>query len=119
MRIRSLAAVPAALAMALAACGGTPGQEEPKERQAGTPAEQVKTDGFEDLGPVTLRVVSTEGSTGPRQALEKLSRQFEQKYPNVTVKLSFRDFTSWTKQARLVASSDDPPDVFAGNQGYQ
>jgi raffinose/stachyose/melibiose transport system substrate-binding protein len=35
------------------------------------------------------------------------------------VKISFRDFTSWTKQAKLVASSDNPPDVFAGNQGYQ
>src|SRR3712207_9015623 len=103
MRIRSLAAVPAALAMALAACGGTPGQEEPKEQRAGTPAEQVKTDGFEELGPVTLRVVSTEGSPGPRKALQNLSDEFEKTYPNVTVKLSFRDFTSWTKQAKLVA----------------
>ena len=37
----------------------------------------------------------------------------------MTVEVGFRDFASWTKQARLVASGDNPPDVFAGNQGYQ
>jgi len=35
------------------------------------------------------------------------------------VRLSFRDTASWFKQAKLVAASDNPPDVFAGNQGYQ
>ena len=64
-------------------------------------------------------MVSAEGSGGPREALRQLSKQFEVRYPNVSVKLSFRDFTSWTKQAKLVAASDSPPDVFAGNQGYQ
>ena len=48
-----------------------------------------------------------------------LTTQFEEKYPNVTVKISFRDTASWFKQAKLVAASDKPPDVFAGNQGYQ
>ncbi len=33
--------------------------------------------------------------------------------------ITFRDFTAWTKQAKLVASSDSPPDVFGGNQGFQ
>ncbi len=33
--------------------------------------------------------------------------------------ITFRDFTAWTKQAKLVASSDNPPDVFGGNQGFQ
>src|SRR4051794_10065571 len=108
-----------ALAIGAAGCGGTPGADKPAAQQESKPASQVKTDGFDSLGPVTLRVVSTEGSGGPQQALRELTKQFEAKYPNVTVKLSFRDFTSWTKQAKLVASSDDPPDVFAGNQGYQ
>src|SRR5215210_2642424 len=120
MRNRSLrAALPLALAIAIAGCGGTPGQDKPKESSNGTPAEQVKTDGFDSLGPVTLRVLSCEGSGGPRDAIKTLTKQFEAKYPNVTVKVSFRDFTSWTKQAKLVAASDSPPDVFAGNQGYQ
>lgn len=116
---RLRAALPLALAIAVAACGGTPGEDKPADQASGTPAESVKTDGFEDLGPVTLNVISGEGSGGPREALKTLTEQFEQKYPNVTVKLSFRDTASWFKQAKLVAAGDNPPDVFAGNQGYQ
>jgi raffinose/stachyose/melibiose transport system substrate-binding protein len=118
MRNRTLLALlPLVLGIVVAACGGTPGEDEPE--QTGTPAESVKTEGFEDLGPVTLRVISSEGSGGPQEALKALSNSFEQKYPNVTVDISFRDFAAWTKQVKLVASSDSPPDVFGGNQGYQ
>jgi raffinose/stachyose/melibiose transport system substrate-binding protein len=106
------------LAIAVAACGGTPGAEKP-EKTASKPAANVKTSGFQSLGSVTLTVISCEGSGGPQDALNALSKSFEEKYPNVTVKITFRDFASWTKQAKLVASSDSPPDVFAGNQGYQ
>ena len=111
------AALPVALAIAIAGCGGTPGEDKPDEQT--TPAADVKTEGFEDLGPVTLKVISPEGSGGPQDALKALSKSFEEKYPNVTVNLTFRDFAAWTKQAKLVASSDNPPDVFGGNQGYQ
>jgi raffinose/stachyose/melibiose transport system substrate-binding protein len=113
------AALPVALAIAVAGCGGTPGEDKPDAQSAGKPAAKVKTSGFEDLGPVTLRVISPEGSGGPRDALRALSKSFEEKYPNVTVDISFRNFADWTKQAKLVASSDSPPDVFGGNQGYQ
>ena len=121
MRRRSLCGVllPLLLAIAVAACGGTPGEDKPNQQSEGTPAEAVKTDGFDKLGPVTLKVISGEGSGGPRQALKELTQQFEAKYPNVTVDLSFRDTASWFKQAKLVAAGDSPPDVFAGNQGYQ
>jgi raffinose/stachyose/melibiose transport system substrate-binding protein len=109
----------AVLAVVVAACGGTPGAEKPDSNAESTPAASVKTSGFESLGPVTLKVISAEGSGGPQDALKALSKSFEQKYPNVTVKLTFRDFAAWIKQAKLVASSNDAPDVFAGNQGYQ
>src|SRR3954466_4504200 len=119
MRRPSLfASLAVVLAVAVAACGGTRGGEKP-EKTASKPAANVKTSGFESLGPVTLTAISAEGPGGPRDALRALSKSFEQKYPNVTVKISFRDFTSWTKQAKLVVSSDNSPDVFAGNQGYQ
>jgi raffinose/stachyose/melibiose transport system substrate-binding protein len=110
--------LPVALVIAVAGCGGTPGAEKP-EKTASKPAANVKTSGFESLGPLTLTVISPEGSGGPQDALKTLSKSFEQKYPNVTVKLTFREFASWIKQAKLVASSDNPPDVFGGNQGYQ
>jgi raffinose/stachyose/melibiose transport system substrate-binding protein len=121
MRPRSLSATAlVVLAFVVAACGGTPGQDKPTTTQADdAPAQSVKTDGFEKLGPVTLRVVSSEGSGGPRDAIRALNKQFEQKYPNVTVKVSFRDFASWIKQVKLTMAGDNPPDVANGNQGYQ
>src|SRR3954454_25353704 len=120
MTNRWLGVVPAlAVAIAIAGCGGTPGASKPNQESASKSNEPVKTSGFDSLGPVTLRVVSSEGSGGPREALKVLTKQFEAKYPNVTVKISFRDTASWFKQAKLVAASENPPDAFAGNQGYQ
>ena len=119
MRKRSLrAALPVALAIAIAGCGGTPGDSKPKQSSTGTPAESVKTDGFESLGPVTLRVVVAEGG-GALDGIKSLNKQFEAKYPNVTIKISTRDYGSWIKQVKLVASGSNPPDVFEGAQGYQ
>jgi raffinose/stachyose/melibiose transport system substrate-binding protein len=106
-----------ALVIGAAGCGGTPGEE--KKSTTAKPATEVQTEGFDKLGPVTLNVISGEGSGGPREAIKNLTDQFEAKYPNVTVKVGFRDTASWFKQAKLVAASENPPDVFAGNQGYQ
>ena len=120
MRNRWLsAAVPLALAIASPRAAGRRGRTSRRGRRPARRLTQVKTSGFEKLGPVTLRVVSSEGSGGPREAIKQLTKEFEAKYPNVTVQVSFRDFSSWIKQAKLAASSDNPPDVFAGNQGYQ
>src|ERR1044072_8012796 len=112
MRIRMPRAplLPAVLAIVVVGCGGTPGADKPKE-ETSKPASSIKTSGFEDLGPVTLSVVSSEGSGGPRDAIKELTKQFEQKYPNVTVKVSFRDFPTWIKQVRLAASGDNTPDL--------
>jgi raffinose/stachyose/melibiose transport system substrate-binding protein len=111
--------LPMAVVIGIAGCGGTPGASNKPDQSAAKSNEPVKTSGFDSLGKVTLSVVSSEGSGGPREAIKVLTKQFEAKYPNVTVKLSFRDFASWIKQAKLVAASDSAPDVFAGNQGYQ
>jgi raffinose/stachyose/melibiose transport system substrate-binding protein len=64
-------------------------------------------------------VVSSETGEGPKKAIVEMSKAFEQKYPNVTVKVSYRDFSSWIKQVKLSLASKNPPDVVAGNQGYQ
>ena len=105
MRRRSLrAALPLALASPSPGAAGRRDRTSQVTRPPGTPADQVKTDGFEDLGPVTLTVISSEGSGGPRDALKALSKSFEEKYPNVTVKISFRDFAALDQagQARRV-----------------
>jgi len=118
MRTRSLSAVAlAALALVAAACGGTPGEDKPA--QTTDSSANVRTDGFDSLGNVTLRVVSSETGEGPKKAIQNLSAAFERKYPNVTVDVTYRDFSSWIKQVKLQLSGDNPPDVVAGNQGYQ
>jgi raffinose/stachyose/melibiose transport system substrate-binding protein len=120
MRPRSLsAAALVVLAFVVAACGGTPGQDKPAQSTTESAQQNVKTDGFDALGPVTLRVVSSETGEGPKKAIKQLSAAFERKYPNVTVKVSYRDFPSWIKQVKLSLASKSPPDVVAGNQGYQ
>ena len=67
------AALPLTLAMAIAACGGTPGEDNTAtDENSDTSSAEVKTDGFESLGDVTLKVVSSEGSGGPRDAIKEL-----------------------------------------------
>jgi raffinose/stachyose/melibiose transport system substrate-binding protein len=63
--------------------------------------------------------VSSETGEGPKRAIQEMSKAFQAKYPNVTVKVSYRDFSSWIKQVKLTLASKSPPDVVAGNQGYQ
>jgi raffinose/stachyose/melibiose transport system substrate-binding protein len=117
---RQCAAVMLVAGMALAGCGTPSGSNnDTNEGSSGQAAAPVKTDGFETLGDITLRVVSSETSGGPQDAMKKLSKDFEAKYPNITVKLSFRSFSEWIKAVRLNLQSSNPPDVVAGNQGYQ
>ena len=109
------------LAIAVAACGGTPGEEKPGHDERARPAASVKTSGFESLGPVTLKVDLGRGLGRAAATRSRRSRKsFEQKYPNVTVKITFRDFASWIKQAKLVAVVRTTRRTSSrGNQGYQ
>ena len=83
---------------------GRPGAEKPRRRRASRPRRQDQR-----LRRASARsrstVISSEGSGGPHDALKELTKPFKAKYPNVTVKLTFRDFASWIKQAKLVASA--------------
>ena len=81
MRTRWLRAVAGAAAViVIAGCGGTPGEDKPKESEESSSA-AVKTDGFESLGDVTLRVVSSEGSGGPREAIRELNARVREEVP--------------------------------------
>src|SRR4051812_49478179 len=75
----SLACLTAVLA--LSACG-TPGSSGDSVSQ---PSGAVST-GFDTSKHVTLTMWDTENATGPSKAEDELIQQFEQKYPNVTVK---------------------------------
>jgi raffinose/stachyose/melibiose transport system substrate-binding protein len=79
-----------------------------------------KTSGFGSLGPVTLNVWSYDNQKpGLQDVIEQLTKNFEKKYPNVTIKLKFLDFNSLVNTVNRALASDSGPDITEGNQGYQ
>jgi raffinose/stachyose/melibiose transport system substrate-binding protein len=107
------------LAIALAgACGGTPGSQ--NNGGSTKSASQVKTSGFDKLGPVTLTIWSYDNQDpGLEPVLKDLSNRFTQKYPNVKINMVFKDFNSLVATVPRALASDSPPDITEGNQGYQ
>jgi maltose-binding protein MalE len=73
--------------------------------------------GFDTSKKVTLTMWDTENAQGPSKAEDELIQQFEQKYPNVTVKRVVKNFDDYMATIKLAASSSDAPDVFQGNEG--
>ena len=51
--------------------------------------------------------------------ITQLTKQFEQKYPNVKINLTFKDFNSLVAVVNRALASDNGPDITEGNQGYQ
>ncbi len=78
-------------------------------------ADGIQTDGFEDLGDVTLTVLA---EAGDEATLERATEIFTEQYPNVTVDVTLRAFDDYMQIAPGILQSDDPPDVAHGNQGY-
>jgi raffinose/stachyose/melibiose transport system substrate-binding protein len=77
------------------------------------------TNPFAHYGNITLNVWSADNQDpGPKPVIEALAKSFEKKFPNVTVKLKFYDFTSYIKILKLSLNSANSPDVAEGNQGY-
>ena len=75
----------------------------------------IRTEGFEDLGDVTLTVLA---EAGDEATLERATEIFTEQYPNVTVDVTLRAFDDYMQIAPGILQSDDPPDVAHGNQGY-
>ena len=73
--------------------------------------------GVTDKGPVTLTVWDQE--SGPvSKVWDRLNAEFEQKYPNVTIKRVNRDFGELKTLLKLAISSPHAPDVVEANQGW-
>jgi len=75
----------------------------------------IQTSGFDSLGPVTLNVWA---DSGEKDTFAKLIPLFNQKYPNVTVNVTFKDFNDYQATILNAMSSDNAPDVAQGNQSY-
>ncbi|MFE9330091.1 ABC transporter substrate-binding protein [Streptomyces sp. NPDC006925] len=69
-------------------------------------------------GKVTLTVWDQQTRGGTNAEIERLNKEFEKKYPNVTIKRVARSFNDLKKTLKLALSGDNPPDVVQANQGY-
>ena len=78
-------------------------------------AQDVQTDGWGDIGDVTIRIAAENASTG---SLTELTDMFMAEYPNVTIETSFKDWDSHIATMLNVADLPDAPDIIWGNQGY-
>ena len=101
----------AVAALVVAAC--TPGATVDRPSAPPAPA----TTGVPDTGPITLTVWDQEyGQVG--RIWDQLNTEFEQRYPNVTVKRVKRDFGELKTLLKLAISGPHPPDVIEVNQGW-
>jgi len=103
----------AILAASVVAVGCTPGGS---VSQATAPPAPAVT-GVPDTGPITLTVWDQE-SGQVSKVWDQLNAEFEQKYPNVTIKRVNRDFGELKTLLALAMSGPHGPDVVEANQGW-
>jgi raffinose/stachyose/melibiose transport system substrate-binding protein len=101
------------IVLALVGMACTPGAEVTPASAPPAPSEA----GSIESGPITLTVWDQEyGKTA--KVWERLNAEFEQKYPNVTVKRVNRDFGELKALLKLALSGPRGPDVVEVNQGW-
>lgn len=105
MKRRAFLAVPAVAA--LGACSpGTTVDPNPSP----TPTDRTGQT-IADLGPVTLTVWDQEVLSGQDAQMEALNAQFQDQFPNVTVRRLSQSFDDLRKQTAIALAGDDVPDV--------
>jgi raffinose/stachyose/melibiose transport system substrate-binding protein len=109
----------AALMVLIAGCGAAPGAKDDAAKKAATPAATVaaKPD-ISTVGDVTLTVWDQEVRGGQKKQIEQLNKEFQEKYPNVTINRTSKSFSDLKTTLRLALSGKNPPDVVEANQGY-
>lgn len=100
-------------ALALTAC--TPGSNS-TGGGAASQSGQVNTDPA-SMGKVTLTVWDQEVRGGQAAQIEELNKEFQAKYPNITLKRVTRSFDDLKTTLGLALSGNTPPDVFQANNG--
>ena len=113
----------AVLAGIIAACGGTPGSSGGGGAESAATVETSAADAgnpFAKYGDITLEVWSADNQDpGPMPVIKGIAAEFEKKYPNVKINLTFKGFSDYIKVVKLALASDKAPDVAEGNQGWQ
>lgn len=103
----------AAVAALLIASACAPGSNDKKDASEPT---SVKTD-VASMGEVTLTVWDQEVRGGQAEQIAALNKEFEDTYPNVTIKRVSRSFDDLRKTLRLAITDAKAPDVVQANNG--
>jgi raffinose/stachyose/melibiose transport system substrate-binding protein len=101
-----------------AGCGSPGGSadENAKEQDEKASSTAEKPD-VAAAGDVTLTVWDQEVRGGQASQIKQLNQQFQEKYPNVTIKRVARSFNDLNKTLKLAVSGPNAPDVVQANQG--
>jgi len=97
----------------LTAMSCTPGTT---THEASAPPAPAST-GVTETGPLTLTIWDQESGQVSR-IWDELNKEFEQKYPNVTINRVNRDFGELKTLLKLAISGPNAPDVVEANQGW-
>lgn len=100
-------------ALALTAC--TPGSNTDTGATE-QPSGEVNTDPA-SMGEVTLTIWDQEVRGGQAAQIEQLNKEFQEKYPNITLERVTRSFDDLKTTLGLALSGNEPPDVFQANNG--
>ncbi len=113
MKTSQAAAVAVAVAIVLTAAACAPGSS----NGSPTKATGTKLTGADvaKAGKITLTMDDFETTGGLSPALDSLIKQFEAKYPNITIKRSSKDFNDYGKTISLTMSSSTAPDIAEAN----
>ena len=113
--------VTAALVLAAlvgAGCGSPGGSaDENAKKESEQASRTVKPPDVSKAGDVTLTVWDQEVRGGQAAQIKRLNQQFQEKYPNVTIKRVARSFEDLNKTLKLAVSGPNAPDVVEANQG--
>lgn len=119
MKAKRFLAAAFALSALVAGCGG-PGasSDDDKNTAQSTPTATVEAKpDVAAAGDVTLTVWDQNVRGGQNAEIEELNKQFQAKYPNVTIDRTKKSFEDLQKTVKLAASGADAPDVVQANQG--
>ena len=113
-RNKAVFVITAFLAALIVAGCGSPGSS--NDSSSTGASAQAKPD-IAAAGDVTLTVWDQEVRGGQAAQIKELNKQFQAKYPNVTIKRVAKSFEDLNTTLKLAVSGPNAPDVVEANQG--
>ena len=105
-------------ALAVAGCGSPGGEaDDAAKKNSEEAGKTVQKPDVAKAGNVTLTVWDQEVRGGQAAQIKRLNKEFQEKYPNVTIKRVARSFEDLNKTLKLAVSGPNAPDVVEANQG--